>query len=74
MDNPTNSRVDHLQLRDSSRLVELAGCKSEDLSLFGKDVAFSCSFVLIVFANLNYHRIFLLLSYSWKGGEDKPDY
>lgn len=74
MDNPTNSRADDLQLRDSSRLVELAMCKSEDLSLSGKGVAFSCSFVLIVFAHVNYHRIFVLLSYPWKRGEDKADY
>lgn len=62
MDNTTKSRTDQLQLRDSSRLVVLAVCKCEDL--FEKDVVFSCPFVLIVFANMNYHYIILLLLYS----------
>lgn len=61
MDNTTKSRTDQLQLRDSARLVVLAVCKSEDLT--EKGVAFTCPFVLIVFANMNYHYIILLLSY-----------
>lgn len=60
MENTTKSRIDQLQLRDYSRLVVLAVCKSEDLS--EKDVAFTCPFVLIV--NVSYHCIILLLSYS----------
>lgn len=63
IDNTTNSRTDQLQLRDSSRLVVLAACKSEDLSLSEKGAALTCPFVLIVFANAKYHYLFLLFSY-----------
>lgn len=57
MDNTTKSRIDQIQLRDSSRLVVLRVCKSEDLSENG--VEFTCPFVLIVFANMNNHYIVL---------------
>jgi len=62
----TTSRIGQLQLREPSRLVVSAAHKSEDLSRSAKGVALTCPFVIIVFANVNYHYIFLLLSYLQK--------
>lgn len=65
MDNTTKSRLDQLQLKDSSRLVVVAVCRSEDLS--EKDVAFICPFCCLCKYELSLHYPFAFI--FCEGGE-----